>query len=148
MAAMISTQEGGNVQLFLLRRLRVDARNLEGALGLCLLVVARCGSLGGRRTLAHRSGNIQAVLGRRVDSWLIRVVSAAGALASGTAGRCCATGADTRATGRERVASVASSKPAAMTVTRISSPSASSMTLPKMMLASGWAASRTSCEEL
>ena len=40
-----------------------------------------------------------------------------------------------------------SSKPAAMTVTRISSPRESSMTLPKMMFASGCAASRTSCEE-
>ena len=37
------------------------------------------------------------------------------------------------------------SKPAAMTVTRTSSPRASSMTAPKMMLASGCAASATSC---
>ena len=36
------------------------------------------------------------------------------------------------------------SKPAAMTVTRTSSPRVSSMTAPKMMLASGWAASATS----
>jgi hypothetical protein len=36
------------------------------------------------------------------------------------------------------------SKPAAMTVTRTSSPSESSMTVPKMMLASGCAASWTS----
>ncbi len=40
-----------------------------------------------------------------------------------------------------RVAGLPPSKPAAMTVTRTSSPSASSMTAPKMMLASGWAAS-------
>ncbi|MDI2023889.1 hypothetical protein PJL18_04438 [Paenarthrobacter nicotinovorans] len=36
-----------------------------------------------------------------------------------------------------------SSKPAAMTVTRASSPRASSITAPKMMLASGWATSWT-----
>src|SRR5690606_36287889 len=36
------------------------------------------------------------------------------------------------------------SKPAALTVTRTSSPSVSSMTAPKMILASGWTASCTS----
>src|SRR6478736_2011676 len=47
--------------------------------------------------------------------------------------------------GSMRVCGSPPSKPAAMTVTRTSSPSVSSMTVPKMMLASGCAASLTSC---
>src|ERR671911_5057 len=54
-------------------------------------------------------------------------------------------GADPNAVGSSFLCvGVPASNPAAITVTRTSSPSESSITVPKMMLASGWAASWTS----
>src|SRR5690606_31020758 len=64
---------------------------------------------------------------------------------AGVTGRSGGAGGVGRRSSAGLYAGVPPSNPAAITVTRTSSPSESSLTAPKMMLASGWAASVTSC---
>src|SRR5690606_24330518 len=103
---------------------------------------ARGDRAGGQEPVLRKSGTSTSSKSTRRDGWLGGVEPPGPA---GVTGRSGGAGGIGRRSSAGLYAGVPPSKPAAITVTRTSSPSESSITAPKMLLASVWAASVPSC---